>query len=60
MCIMFRRELMGLVDIEREVSVDEVLEDLQLGSVGIEVGHSGCVMYPCVVVECGREGVEFS
>jgi hypothetical protein len=40
MCIMFRKKRMQLFGIEGAVGVKPLLDDLQLGSAGVEVGHS--------------------
>ena len=40
--IFLRKERVELVEIERAEGVDHIFDDLQLGSVSIEVGHFGC------------------
>ena len=45
----FRKERFDVVHIERDVSVVQPLEGLQLGSGGIEFDHFGCV--GCIPVE---------
>ena len=40
--IVSRQERLGVFNIEIEVRLEPLLDDLQLGSVGIEVVHSEC------------------
>ena len=51
--VVLRDERHDIVDIEGEVGVDEVLDELQLGSGSIDVWHSGYAGVVCGVVKWG-------
>jgi hypothetical protein len=56
MCIMFRKERIQIAGIKGGVGFEPLLGDLQLGSVGIGVGHSERAGFVRVDgSECGRE-----